>query len=149
MFELVIESIEQVQDYPGVKSMLKNNFVKARIDQFKVFLGKIIKENVQKAIEPSKKKLTTLNWLLINLVVFAYFLGLAEAKEVSDFKIVFEHYDIIGLSFIIVNLIGLLLMKLSVIISKIIGVVLNVFVILFVIFFMYLVIIKIIKFFRD
>ena len=149
MFEIVFESIEQVKDFPAVKSMLKNHFVRARIDQFKVFLDKFIRKNIEKTIEPSKKKLTTLNRLLINLVVLAYFLGLAEAKEISDFKIVFDNFKMIGLSFIVVNLIGLLLMRLSVVIGKIIWLVLNVFAILFVIFLIYLAIMKLINWYRN
>jgi hypothetical protein len=149
MIETIIESIEQVNELPAVKKVYNNQFVKSRVDQFEKFLGKIVKKNVEKAIEPSRRKLTILNWFLINLVVLAYFSGLAEAKKIDDFQVVFDNFNIIGLTFLVTNITALIFMKLGFITGKVIEFILQVFVILLVLFFIYWAILKLINWFSK
>jgi len=149
MIQTFVESIEQVNELPAVKKVYNSRFVKSKVNQFENFLGKIIRKNVEKAVEPSKRKLTLLNWFLINLVVLAYFLGLAETTNISGFQIVFDNYKVMGLSFLIINTISFIFMKIGIIIGKVIGFILHVFVALFVLFFIYWLIIKVINWFKN
>jgi len=149
MIQTIVESIEQVNEFPAVKKVYNSRFVKSNVNQFENFLGKIIKKNVEKAVEPSRKKLTILNWILINLVVLAYFLGLAETKNISEFQIVFDNYKIMGLSFLIINTIAFVFLKLGVLIGKAVVFILQIFVALFVLYFIYWLIIKVVNWFKN
>jgi len=149
MVQVIIDSVEQVNELPAVKKVCSSPFVRSKIEQFDKFLGKLVSKNVEKAIEPSKKKLTILHWVLINLVVLAYFSGLAEAKNISDFQIIFDNYKLMGLSFLIINTATFIFMKMSVIIEKIIGFVIQIFTLLLVLFFIYWIVVKAINWYRN
>ncbi len=149
IIDTIVESIEQAKELPAVKRLYNNPFVRSKIVQFEKFLGKIVRKNVQKAVEPTKKKLTILNVLLINGIVFTYYLGLANAQGIDEFQILFDNYKIIGLSLILVNILLFLLVEIGKIIKAIAIVLLQVFALLLAAFFVYWLIIKLIKWFKE
>jgi len=149
MIQIIVESIEQVNEFPAVKKVYNSRLVKSNVNQFENFIGKIVRKNVEKAVEPSRKKLTILNWILINLVVLAYFLGLAETKNISEFLIIFDNYKIIGLSFLIINTIAFVFLKLGILIGKAVVFILQVFVVLFLLYFIYWLAMKVINWFKN
>jgi hypothetical protein len=56
MIQTIVESIEQVNEFPAVKKVYNSRFVKSNVNQFEGFIGKIVRKNVEKAVEPSRKK---------------------------------------------------------------------------------------------
>jgi hypothetical protein len=147
--EIVVNSIEQAKELPAVKRVYQNEFVRSKIRQFEKFLDRIIRRNVKKAVAPTKKKLTLLNWILINGVVFAYFAGKADAQSIDHLEYVFMNYSIIGTWGLAANIGALILLGLSKILRIAARIALNVFAVLLAAFFIYWVIKKLWEFFTE
>ena len=133
--EVVVNSIEQAKELPAVKRVYQSEFVRSKINQFEKFLGRIIRSNVKKAVAPTKKKLTLLNWILINGVVFAYFAGKADAQSIDHLEYVYQNYSIIGTWGIAANVGALILLGLGKILRITARMALHVFAVLIVAFF--------------
>lgn len=147
MFDEVVKSIEQAKELPAVQKVYQTDFVKSKINQFEKFLGRIIRRNVKKAVAPTKKKLTLLNWILINGIVFAYFAGKADAQSIDHLEYVYLNYSIIGTWSIAANVGALILLGLGKVLRIATRIALHVFAVLLAAFFVFWVITKLWGFF--
>ncbi|MGW8123203.1 hypothetical protein ACV07N_11140 [Roseivirga echinicomitans] len=149
MLDEVISTVEQAKDLPAVKRVYQSEFIRLKTKQFEVFLNRIIRRNVKKAVAPTKRKLTLLNWLLINVVVFAYFAGKADAQSIEHLEYIYLNYTIIGLWAIIANICASVLLGIGKILRVASRITLQVFSVLIVVFFIYWVIKKVCEFFTK
>ncbi len=145
MVDDIIYSIDKVRELPAVKKIYDNQFVKSKINQFEKFLLKVAK----KAFKPIKRKLTSLNWVLINTVVFAYLLGKADSMDTTFWQIFINDFEAIGLYTIILNIGWSAILGLGEILKVASGIILRVFAILIAVFFVYWLICKVIEFFQK
>jgi len=143
--EVVVNSIEQAKELPAVKRVYQSEFVRSKINQFEKFLGRIIRRNVKKAVAPTRKKLTLFNWILINVVVIAYFIGKADAQSIDHFEYVYMNYEIVGTWGIAANIGAIIFIGLGKILRIAAGIALHVFAILLAAFFVYWVLKKLLE----
>ncbi|MEO1050073.1 MAG: hypothetical protein AAFX87_05590 [Bacteroidota bacterium] len=149
MFDDVINTIEQAKELPAVKRVYQNEFVRSKIKQFERFLGRIIRRNVKKAVAPTRKKLTLLNWLLINGVVIAYFVGKADAQNIQYIDYIYSNYTVIGILSILTNASAFILLGAGKILRIASRIILHVFAFLLATFIIYWIIKQIWEFFTQ
>lgn len=149
MFDEVVNSLAQAKELPAVKKIYQNPFVKSKIYQLEKFLDKVIQRNINKAVTPTKKKLTALNWLLINCIVIAYFVGKADAQSIDHFEYVSMNFTIIGIWSIVANIFGCIFLRIGIVLRNASRLALHVFTVLLAAFFVYWAISKLWEFFTK
>ncbi|BAX82352.1 hypothetical protein [Labilibaculum antarcticum] len=101
----MIETLTELLNQPGVRKALDSPIVFKQVDRFKVFLSSIILKALNRWTLTLKKYLKWSNLILINLVVFSYFAGKANAQTLSEWISVISDFDVWWGYQIIVNII--------------------------------------------
>ena len=109
MLEELEKSFEDPKYLQPLRLFTKIQIIKPYVNKFDNFLEGIVSKNVEKVLRHFKKRLTLMNWILVNATVFAYHLGKTNSEEISFIEIFFRDYELIGGSFIIANVLAYLL----------------------------------------
>ncbi len=123
--EQINTSLDAVE--PPVVERLKNKTViKKRLTYFEDYVNRLVTHISQNTPSRLAGKITLANWILINLVVIAYFAGKANAQTLTQLTVVYENYKIIGLSFIIANLTALIVFEVVLVLKIVARIVLGI-----------------------
>ncbi len=137
MIDQTTAILETIKESTVVKRVSQSQFVKSRILVFEKFLERILFKTVKKVMSPLRKKMNALNWILINCVVIAYFLGKTEASNLNHLQMIYSNYSVIGLYTIFANAIAAIAIGLGTIIRYAVQIVLKFCAILLAVFAIY------------
>ncbi|MBI1183781.1 hypothetical protein GC194_05895 [bacterium] len=111
MFDQVVDNIDAFAELPAVKKVAETNLVKRNVVRFENYITKLSR----KLTNPILSKFNWLNWVLINCVVLAFFLGKAHALGVDKTDYLASEFKPLALYTIISNGVAIILTKLSLI----------------------------------
>lgn len=136
-------------EIPAVKRLINYRFVKNKLDLFESFVNKVLNRKFQTGKSPTRKRLSLLNWFLINAVVLAYFAGKANAQNISEIAVVYGNFKLFGIFILVANLAALFIQGIGFILKEMAKIVLCFFAILLAAFVIYWLIKKTIEFFSP